>query len=119
MCDYSPSQGSQSITVLLRRTGYCVFEAHDGLAVEELCELIPDIEVLVVNTNGTGLDTSELIRHLLSRTPGLRVIHIGPGVIPGLHHDVATLSEAFTANELLRTVAALFSDEVCLSSSPP
>lgn len=118
VCDYTPRRGLQSIAELLRRAGYRVFQADDGLAIEELCELVPDIELLVVNTNGTGLDTSELIGHLLSVAPRLRVVHIGSGVIAGLQHEVATLSEGFTSDQLLRTVAALFSDEVCLSSRP-
>ena len=39
ICDYNALV--LSITGLLRISGYCVFQAHDGLAVRELCYQLP------------------------------------------------------------------------------
>jgi hypothetical protein len=44
-----------SVTGLLRMSGYSVFQAHDGWAAQELCVLLPDIDLLVLNTYGTGM----------------------------------------------------------------
>jgi hypothetical protein len=111
VCDYRPPS-AQSITGVLRTRGYLVFQAHDGLAVEELCELVHAVGLLVLNTHGTGLDTAELVRKVRVLTPGLRVLDIGAGVTPGLPPDVITLSESVTPNQLLLTVAALLGEKV-------
>ena len=104
ICDYNALL--LSVTGLLRMSGYCVFQAHDGQAADELCRELPDIELLVLNTLGTGSDTPSLIRTVRASHPGLPVLHIGSSVA-GLPADVPTLAESFTADELLRTVAKL------------
>jgi CheY-like chemotaxis protein len=105
ICDYNALL--LSVTGLLRMSGYCVFQAHDGQAARELCQELPDIELLVLNTLGTGTDTPSLIRTIRASHPGLPVLHIGSSVPKGLPADVPTLPESFTADELLRTVARL------------
>jgi hypothetical protein len=46
VCDYHALL--QSITGLLRESGYTVFEAYDGQAAEELCLSIRDLHLLVL-----------------------------------------------------------------------
>lgn len=53
ICDYNALL--HSVTGLLRMSGYCVFQAYDGQAAAELCRELPKIDLLVLNTEGTGL----------------------------------------------------------------
>jgi hypothetical protein len=48
VCDYNALL--LSVTGLLRMSGYSVFHTRDGWAAQELCVLLPDIELLVLNT---------------------------------------------------------------------
>ncbi len=50
-------------------SGYSVFQAHDGWAVQELCVLLPDIELLVLNTYRAGLNVGELCRNVRTSKP--------------------------------------------------
>jgi hypothetical protein len=105
ICDYNALL--LSVTGLLRMSGYCVFQAHDAQAADELCRELPDIELLVLNTFGTGTDTPSLIRTIRGFHPGLPVLHIGSSVPADLPADVPTLPESFTAEELLGAVGSL------------
>jgi CheY-like chemotaxis protein len=91
-------------------SGYTVFQAYDGLAAEELCVQLEDIELLVLNTFGTGIDVGELIRVVRQRRPNLPVLHIGNSVPDSLPPDVPTLAEDFTADGLLHAVEALIGE---------
>ena len=105
ICDYN--QLLQSVTGLLRMSGYAVFQAYDGQAAQELCVQLPNIELLVLNTFGTGIDLGELIRGVREHHPGLPVLHIGNSVPDSVPSDVPTLAEDFTSVELLDAVATL------------
>ena len=105
ICDYNALL--LSVTGLLRMSGYRVFQAYDAFAVEELCFQLPDIDLLILNTFGTGVDLPDLIRHVRQAKPGLPVLHIGADTPADLPADVPTISEAFTSDHLLMTVAAL------------
>jgi hypothetical protein len=105
ICDYNALL--LSVTGLLRMSGYAVFQAHDGWAARELCVLLPHIDLLVLNTYGTGIDVGELCRDVRSSKRGLPILHIGSTSPLGLPSDVPTLSEEFTADSLLLTVQAL------------
>jgi response regulator RpfG family c-di-GMP phosphodiesterase len=59
VCDYNALL--QSVTGLLRMSGCAVLQAYDGQAAEELCRLMPDIDLLVLNTEGTGMNTPDLV----------------------------------------------------------
>ena len=102
ICDYNALL--QSVTGLLRMSGYCVFQAYDGQAAEELCHLLPDVGLLVLNTDGTGMDTPSLIRSIRSRRPSFPVLHIGAAGVPGMPENVPTLAESFTSQQLLAAV---------------
>ena len=91
-------------------SGYTVFQAYDGLAAEELCVQLSDIELLVLNTFGTGIDLKELIQVIRRRRPSLPVLHIGNTVPDSLPPDVPTLAEDFTAESLLLAVEALIGE---------
>ena len=105
ICDYSALL--LSVTGLLRMSGYCVFQAHDGLAARELCLHLPDIALLVLNTTGTGTDTPTLVRAIRQSHPGLPVLYIGTSALDGMPADVPTLAESFTSDQLLMAVEAL------------
>ena len=115
ICDYNALL--QSVTGLLRMSDYFVFQAHDGLAAQELCIELPDISLLVLNTYGTGIDVGDLIRRVRVAKPRLRVLHIGSALPPGLPSDVPTLAEPFTPDDLLGAVHALM--PAVAPSTPP
>jgi hypothetical protein len=110
ICDYNALL--LSVTGLLRMSRYCVFQAHDGLAAEELCKRLPEIALLVVNTYGTGIDVGDLVRRVRVASPGIRVLHIGSTLPEGLPDDVPTIPEVFTAEFLLETVSKLIERRV-------
>jgi hypothetical protein len=90
---------------------YAVFQAHDGYAAQELCTLLPDIELLILNTYGTGIDVGELCQNVRTHKHGLPILHIGSTIPENLPGDVPTLAEDFTAESLLLTVRALVGPE--------
>ena len=105
ICDYN--QLLQSVTGLLRMSGYAVFQAYDGLAAQELCLQLPSIDLLVLNTYGTGIDTGELVRRVRQDRRDFPVLHIGNSVPDSMPPDVPTLAEDFTSVGLLDAVATL------------
>jgi hypothetical protein len=105
ICDYNALL--LSVTGLLRMSEYAVFQAHDGWAAQELCTMLPDIDLLVLNTYRTGIDVGELCNNVRAHKPALPILHIGSTIPDGLPEDVPTLPEDFTAESLLLTVRAL------------
>ena len=105
ICDYNALL--LSVTGLLRMSGFCVFQAHDGQAARELCQELPNIELLVLNTSGTGSHTPTVIRDVRQSHPALAVLHIGPSDLMGLPANVPSIPESFTADELLTAVRGL------------
>jgi hypothetical protein len=105
ICDYNALL--LSVTGLLRMSNYAVFQAHDGYAAQELCILLPDIELLILNTYRTGIDVGELCQNVRATKAALPILHIGSTIPDGLPDDVPTLPEDFTADSLLMTVRAL------------
>ena len=109
ICDYNALL--LSVTGLLRMSGYRVFQAYDADAVKELCYQLPDIDLLILNTFGSGVDLLELVRYVRESRPKLPVLHIGADSPAELPADVPTISEQFTADHLLMAVAALMSEQ--------
>jgi hypothetical protein len=91
---------------------YCVFQAHDGVAAEELCGRMPRIALLVLNTYGTGIDVGGLVRRVRLASPGIQVLHIGSTIPDGLPDNVLTIPEVFTPEFLLTTVSRLIEKRV-------
>jgi DNA-binding response OmpR family regulator len=88
-------------------SGYAVFQAYDGPAARELCRELPNIDLLILNTTGTGTDTPSLVRDIRDQHANLPVLHIGTTPLKGLPGDVPTLAETFSADQLLAAVGAL------------
>ena len=105
ICDYNALL--LSVTGLLRMSNYCVFQAHDGLAAEELCGRMPKIALLVLNTYGTGIDVGGLVVRVRLASPDIQILHIGSTIPDGLPDDVPTIPEVFTPEFLLDTVRTL------------
>jgi hypothetical protein len=105
ICDYN--ELLHSVTGLLRMSGYCVFQAYDASAARELCGQLPNIEMLILNTTGTGVDSATLVRDIRGGHPALSVLHIGNMELDGMPDDVPTLGESFTPVTLLESVGRL------------
>jgi hypothetical protein len=105
ICDYNALL--LSVTGLLRMDNYCVFQAHDGVAAEELCDRMPKIALLVLNTYGTGIDVGGLVRRVRLASPEIQILHIGSTIPHGLPEDVLTIPEVFSPEFLLNTVSTL------------
>jgi hypothetical protein len=105
ICDYNALL--LSVTGLLRMSGYVVFQAYDARAARELCLALPNIELLILNTTGTGTDSPTLVREIRVKHPDLPALHIGPTELEGMPGNVPTLDESFTSEELLSAVRAL------------
>ena len=96
-------------------SGYCVFQAYDGQAANELCQYLPEIDLLVLNTEGTGTDTPRLVHTLREAQPGLPVLHIGKEPLREMPADVPHMSDTFKPAELLDVVNTLIASRVKLS----
>jgi DNA-binding response OmpR family regulator len=106
--DDNPELLAQIVTTL-RDAGHCVFSAYDGDSACELALLIPDLQLLITNTRlGTQL-ARDLIRRVRQEKPELPILHIGESVLDpdDLLHDVPSLREPFTPDQLLAAVMAL------------
>lgn len=112
ICDYNALL--LSVTGLLRMSGFVVFQAYDARAAVELCAELPNIELLILNTTGTGTDSPTLVRQIRQQQPNLPVLHIGPSVLEGMPGNVPTLQESFSADQLLAAVRALLPARVSL-----
>jgi DNA-binding response OmpR family regulator len=97
------------VVTTLREAGHCAFSAYDGDSACELALLIPDLQLLITNTRlGTQL-ARDLIRRVRQEKPELPILHIGESVPDpdDLLHDVPSLREPFTPDQLLAAVMAL------------
>ena len=95
-------------------SGYCVFQAYDGQAANELCRFLPEIDLLVLNTEGTGTDTPRLVDAVRKAQPGLPVLHIGKQPFREMPADVQHLADTFKPAELLDAVSTLMPNRVKL-----
>jgi CheY-like chemotaxis protein len=96
----------------LRSADHCVFQAYDGRAAYELALALRDIDLLVTNTQMPGMNGPELIRRVRELLPSLPILYIknqetSATVPQRLPPDVPTLSEPFTAEQLLAAVRPL------------
>lgn len=107
ICDYHALL--VSVTGLLRMSGYAVFQAYNGEAAKELCRELPDIGLLILNTEGTGMDLPTLVRSVREKSPGLPVLHIGSSHPADMPANVKSIAESFTADQLLAAVRGLVS----------
>jgi CheY-like chemotaxis protein len=115
ICDYNALL--LSVTGLLRMCGFVVFQAYDARAALELCAELPNIELLILNTTGTGTDSPTLVREIREKHPHLPALHIGPTALDGMPQNVPTLDESFTAEQLLAAVRKLLPPRVSVLRS--
>jgi DNA-binding response OmpR family regulator len=96
-------------TAVLRRAGYHVFQAYDGLATYGLAVELPDVQLLIVNTQLGDMDGLELIDHVRKKLPAVAILHLGtaPEDMRRLSPEVPNLAEPFTAEQLLAAVGPL------------
>jgi DNA-binding response OmpR family regulator len=106
ICDYNALL--QSVTGVLRMNGYCVFQAQDSAATEELCLTLPDIGLLILNTNQGYVSTLDVIRTVRAVKPDFPVLHIGTRKAMDIPENVLLLSAPFSAERLLDAVDGLF-----------
>jgi DNA-binding response OmpR family regulator len=104
------------IVQTLRSANHRVFQAYDGQAAYELALALQTIDLLITNTKMPGLQGPELIHRLRTLMPALPILYIrnqgrAAGSAAALPADVPTLSEPFTAEELLAQVAKLLQRE--------
>jgi DNA-binding response OmpR family regulator len=102
----------EMIVDTLRKEDHCVFQAYDGLAALELAINLRTIDLLITNTSMPGLNGPALIRQVREQLPALPILYVrnldSPEAPPeGLPPDVPTLSEPFTAEQLLSAVRPL------------
>jgi two-component system response regulator GlrR len=97
----------------LRRDGYAVFHAYDGLSAVELALALDRCDLIISNTKVDGMPGIALIRHLRQRMPTLPVVYIAnigrstPEIERQLPADVPILREPFTPDELRSRVSEL------------
>jgi two-component system, cell cycle sensor histidine kinase and response regulator CckA len=106
----------ETIVQTLRSASHRVFQAYDGQAAYELALSLQTIDLLITNTEMPGLKGPELIRQVRRLMPALPILYIrnqgrAAGSPDGLPADVPTLSEPFTAEELLAQVGRLLQRE--------
>lgn len=106
ICDYNALL--LSVTGVLRLNGYRVFQAQDSAATEELCLTLPDIGLLILNTNQGYVSTLEVIHAVRAAKPDFPILHIGTRKAEDIPEDVLLLSAPFTANHLLSVVDEFF-----------
>jgi CheY-like chemotaxis protein len=98
-----------TLTETLRDAGQCVFAAYDGEAALELFIQLPDIDLLITNTDLGTVQGPELVRRLREIRPDLPILHVLHSGSPDsdMPPDVPTLREPFTPNQLLLKVGSL------------
>jgi len=106
ICDYNALL--LSVTGVLRMNGYCVFQAQDSAATEELCLTLPDIGLLILNTTPGYVSTLEVIHTVRAAKPDFPILHIGIRRATDIPEDVVLLSAPFSADRLLDVVDGLF-----------
>lgn len=94
----------------LREKDYCVFQAYDGIAAHELTLALRIINLLITNTQMPGLRGPELVRQVRHEMPALPILYIknqghpDPRLSDRLPANVPTLTEPFTAEQLMTVV---------------
>ena len=99
----------RTLTATLRAAGQCVFAASDGEAALELFVQLPDIDLLITNTQLGAVHGPELVRRVRMIRPDLPILHVLRAGDPDsdMPLDVLTLREPFTPNQLLLKVGSL------------
>ncbi|RPI10080.1 MAG: response regulator, partial [Acidobacteriales bacterium] len=91
---------------VLRRHGYNVLQAADGVEALELAAQHPGpIHLLLTDLSMPRLDGRELHRRLSNVRPGTATLFMSGDLDAGLHQDAAFLPKPFAAAVLVRKVS--------------
>lgn len=89
----------------LRREGYTVHEARNGVEALEVEQTIEHVDVLVTDVVMPFMKGPELARHLREKQPDLKVIFVSGYVAPGeLGPHQALLQKPFVRQQLIEKV---------------
>ena len=108
---------SSFIINTLRKDGFAVFHAYDGLSATELAFAMDKVHLVITNTRVTGMLGIELVYLLRSRLPNLPILFIAnidrstPAIEAKLPRNVPILREPFTADQLREVVSSLLAAE--------
>lgn len=89
----------------LRREGYTVHEARNGVEALEVEKTIEHVDVLITDVVMPYMKGPELARHLRAKQPDLKVIFVSGYVAPGdLGPHQALLQKPFVRQQLIEKV---------------
>lgn len=89
----------------LRREGYTVHEARNGVEALEVEKTIDHVDILVTDVVMPYMKGPELARHLREKKPDLKVIFVSGYVAPGdLGPHQALLQKPFVRQQLIEKV---------------
>jgi two-component system, cell cycle sensor histidine kinase and response regulator CckA len=95
----------------LRREGYTVHEARNGVEALEVEKTIEKLDVLVTDVVMPYMKGPELARHLLAKQPDLKVIFVSGYVAPGdLGPHEALLQKPFVRQQLTEKVKEVLAE---------
>jgi two-component system cell cycle sensor histidine kinase/response regulator CckA len=96
----------------LRREGYMVHEARNGVEALEVEKTIPHIDVLVTDVVMPYMKGPELARHLRAKQDDLKVIFVSGYVAPGdLGTHQALLQKPFVRQQLIEKVKEVLGEQ--------
>lgn len=96
----------------LRREGYTVHEARNGVEALEVEKTIEHVDVLVTDVVMPYMKGPELARHLLAKQHDLKVIFVSGYVAPGdLGPHEALLQKPFVRQQLIEKVREVLGED--------
>lgn len=96
----------------LRREGYTVHEARNGVEALEVEKTIEHVDVLVTDVVMPYMKGPELARHLLAKQNDLKVIFVSGYVAPGdLGPHEALLQKPFVRQQLIEKVREVLGED--------
>jgi len=96
----------------LRREGYTVHEARNGVEALEVEKTIEHVDVLVTDVVMPYMKGPELARHLLAKQDDLKVIFVSGYVAPGdLGPHEALLQKPFVRQQLIEKVREVLGED--------
>jgi two-component system, cell cycle sensor histidine kinase and response regulator CckA len=106
------------VAKILRRTGYHVLEAADGLEALELATRHPGpIDILVTDLRMPRMEGPELCRRMRAKSPATKFVIMSGYSDLTLDSELVFLSKPFSVPDLLRSVRRAL--EQSGASSPP
>jgi two-component system cell cycle sensor histidine kinase/response regulator CckA len=98
---------------LLRDEGHAAFHAYDALSATQLAKALPQVDLVMSNTQVVGADGVALIHQLRQSRPELPIIYLAnirrstPELEAQLPADIQILREPFTAANVKTAIRPL------------